>query len=650
MLNGARLQAVLFLLFASMALGACSEPDDETIYDPFPARLETPSTSLVFHRVAIGDTATKNIEVTNEGLSAARIETVELREQHGGEFDGRREFRLADDGWSSEPVVLEPGESHAFVVQYTRLDAGADYATLTIDAPGTRGLDIEVILEAPVAEPEIATELSVNFQRVPPRTTDPDWRGEWKRTTVQNLGLAPLRVDDIYVAGSDNFRLSFPDPEADIVDTANDTGQWPQALAPNASFDIRVWFAPDDNLPESAQLVFETNDPDDSVHSIELSGNSGGPCLMVSPSDEIDFGEVLLGQEARKTVTLENCSRTQTLEIDRLEISDDPGNVFSIDGRAAPMHIEPGERTSFDVVFRASGEGSFRAELLVESNDPASPTIRVPVRGIAGDFHCPQARAKAWVQGANRQQTTIETSPLNTIVFDGSESSDPNGDIVRYEWALLSRPEGSTQHLLPSNNVVSPRLFLDAAGIYEVELRVFNDQGQASCGDPAIITINSMPEDDVYIQLIWDTPTDPDQKDTFGTDLDLHYLHPNGRWDAAPWDIFWRNPQADWGMQGSGSDDPSLDINDTDGLGPEHITHSGAESLTYRVGVYYSGDNGFGPSYATVRIYSRGQLAFERQIRHLAHPGIFWEVAKVTWPAGTVRAIDKTYDGFPERP
>jgi hypothetical protein len=201
--------------------------------------------------------------------------------------------------------------------------------------------------------------------------------------------------------------------------------------------------------------------------------------------------------------------------------------------------------------------------------------------------------------------------------------------------------------MLPDNHSVTPRLFIDLIGTYQIGLEVTDQTGARSCRRQAVVTIVAAPnDDDVYIQLVWDTPEDPDQTDNFGTDLDLHYLHPNGQWDEAPWDIFWRNPNEDWGVQGDGSDDPSLDIDDT-GAGPENIRHSGLENVTYRVGAYYYSDNTLGESYATLRVYTHGTLAIEMANHHMPRTGAFWEAALIHGNSLTVSPIDRLHQGFP---
>ncbi len=201
------------------------------------------------------------------------------------------------------------------------------------------------------------------------------------------------------------------------------------------------------------------------------------------------------------------------------------------------------------------------------------------------------------------------------------------GTIQRYEWSIINKPAGSTTLFTPSSGALRPRLFIDLAGQYEVELTVYDDQGQASCASSTVL-INAVHSQDVGIELVWDTPADPDQTDTFGTDLDLHYKLETATWNSAPGDINWRNITADWLPMGP-TNDASLDIDDTDGSGPEFISHNLPSPGTYNIGVYYYNDNGYSASYATVRVYVSGMLTYENVNKYMERENIFWYVADI---------------------
>ena len=62
------------------------------------------------------------------------------------------------------------------------------------------------------------------------------------------------------------------------------------------------------------------------------------------------------------------------------------------------------------------------------------------------------------------------------------------------------------------------------------------------------------------------------------------------------------------------------------------------DGLTYKVGVHYWNDHGFGPSDATVRIYLKSVLVFEQTQLDMIHCDL-WEVATIDWPSGVVQPV-----------
>jgi uncharacterized protein YfaP (DUF2135 family) len=102
---------------------------------------------------------------------------------------------------------------------------------------------------------------------------------------------------------------------------------------------------------------------------------------------------------------------------------------------------------------------------------------------------------------------------------------------------------------------------------------------------------------------------------------------------------------ADWTATNDGM--ASVDIDDTDGAGPERIIHDSPGQKVYQVGVYYYADNGYGASYATVQVYLDGQLAFDYQNQYLATTKQFWFGIEVDWPNKTVTQNQMIVDDFP---
>ncbi|WNO10729.1 PKD domain-containing protein [Teredinibacter sp. KSP-S5-2] len=88
------------------------------------------------------------------------------------------------------------------------------------------------------------------------------------------------------------------------------------------------------------------------------------------------------------------------------------------------------------------------------------------------------------VANAGADQSALINSTVN---LDGSASSDPDGDLLQYQWNLISQPEGSGASLV-GNTSVSPSFVPDVVGTYVVELRV-NDGVLTSDADTTTITV-----------------------------------------------------------------------------------------------------------------------------------------------------------------
>lgn len=123
--------------------------------------------------------------------------------------------------------------------------------------------------------------------------------------------------------------------------------------------------------------------------------------------------------------------------------------------------------------------GSYTASLLVNDSalDSAPDTVLISTSNSA-----PTA-------DAGPDQTG---SVGDTLTFDGSGSTDADGDALTYQWSLVSRPTGSTTSLTNPTSV-TPTLTLDKPGSYTVRL-IVNDSALDSAPDTASVsTLNSPP-------------------------------------------------------------------------------------------------------------------------------------------------------------
>ena len=185
-------------------------------------------------------------------------------------------------------------------------------------------------------------------------------------------------------------------------------------------------------------------------------------------------------------------------------------------------------------------------------------------------------------------------------------------------------------------------------GEYTFELQVTDHYGAAApselCpGQSVRLRARAKPDEALHVQLTWDTPLDDDQTDDFGTDVDLHLLHPAAeQWTTQnALSCNYTNRHPDWGHPNDLNDDPSLDIDDVNGAGPENINIKEPENTSefgrgYRIGAHYF-SAGLGgqvdvdaESHVTVRIYLEGILTQEVR-KTLTETDDLWSVGEVTF-------------------
>lgn len=171
-------------------------------------------------------------------------------------------------------------------------------------------------------------------------------------------------------------------------------------------------------------------------------------------------------------------------------------------------------------------------------------------------------------------------------------------------------------------------------GSNTIQLRVFDDQGHAGTSAILIVTV-TLERIDLRVALKWDTD---------GTDVDIHMFQRRSEegnvfadYDAWNSDrhVCWNNKSpSDFGT--TEESNPILDIDNTEGRGPETILLQEAAAGQYHIWVHYFSAYGYDneeiPSKATIRITVNGGTSdaeiheFEKTLEH------GWEV----WYVGTI--------------
>jgi hypothetical protein len=252
-------------------------------------------------------------------------------------------------------------------------------------------------------------------------------------------------------------------------------------------------------------------------------------------------------------------------------------------------------------------------QLSLLSDDPDEPSVSFLFLG-----NCESAKDCEYEYPVAIIEGPTESEPLETFTLDGSSSYDPRGEALTYSWALTGLPPGSGGHI---GSAVDDQtdLYVDIAGEYEVQLVVANESGVSSA--PAKHDVLVLPTDDIHVEMFWSSGD---------SDLDLHLAQEDTPIFLEPSDCNYCNPNPDWGDAGVGSDDPSLDLDDTSGYGPENINIQAPVDGAYDVHVHYFRDSGAGAVTATVRVYLDGEVGWESS--EVLEYDDRWFVGTVLWP------------------
>lgn len=193
------------------------------------------------------------------------------------------------------------------------------------------------------------------------------------------------------------------------------------------------------------------------------------------------------------------------------------------------------------------------------------------------------------------------------LLGDLTEPID-NSPIVEYRWTLIDAPDGSAAALGQNVDLADPnRPFeADIVGQYTFELVAINDLGDES--EPCEAILDAIPKEDLRVEMFWTEP---------GDDMDLHLIRNNGQPNGRN-DCYYRNCDQsnddvlNWGEGGNRKDNPTLDLDDIPGVGPENINLEKPAEDFYSVMVHdYPGSTYMDANEVTVNIYLQGELVFE---------------------------------------
>lgn len=217
------------------------------------------------------------------------------------------------------------------------------------------------------AEPDILVDpVQINFGDL----SVGDGAEVTEEVTITNEGDDDLRIFDIYL-----------DADAPYV-----LGAVASVLVPPGEFTtFTVTFAPETAGDVNANVLIDSNDPDEAVSQVELLGRGVAPVIDIQPQ-EYDFGSMLVGCDSTQQITISNAGN-QTLEVFDFTVNTGSTDmVFDADAATngeLPWSIEPSESKTVWVDYIPLDPYQDVQYLFVASNDPFLPEAMAVQSGTA---------------------------------------------------------------------------------------------------------------------------------------------------------------------------------------------------------------------------------------------------------------------------
>ncbi len=218
----------------------------------------------------------------------------------------------------------------------------------------------------------------------------------------------------------------------------------------------------------------------------------------------------------------------------------------------------------------------------------------------------------------------IETEPLTRVSVRARVSDDEGKPDL--EWELVSKPPGSDASSPFPVDAEETSFRPDLAGEYTLRLIATDSDGLSGFCETHVLAIAT---EGLRVEMFWDTDR---------TDMDLHVLSPEADAWFTSLDCHFANCTSglEWGEHTT-DDDPRLDIDDTNGFGPENINIDVPEPASYEIGVHaFQGRSQ--TNAVTVRIYCGGSTTEPKRtlgpvnLRGATSPfnNDFWKAARVS--------------------
>jgi hypothetical protein len=305
--------------------------------------------------ISVGSSSEKTIVVSNTGCQDLQITATTIMGTNATEFS-----IVSGGGF----ITIASGNAHNVVVRFAPNSGGAKEATLRIisNDPDEGAKEVPLTGEGCSYADIDVNPIFWDFEDVDVGDF------EEKVIVISNVGCQGLQVTATSVVGSD------PNLFAVIA------GGGPFTVAAGHTHDILIRFTPTSGGGKSAVLQISSNDPDENIKNVTLSGEGcSRQDISINPTSW-NYGTVDIGSFTDKTFVLSNVG-CQMLHVTGVVLAGLHTDQFSIVNGDGAFNLVQGETRNIIVRFAPTSGGGKSVTLQVTSDDPDEPILEVELSG-----------------------------------------------------------------------------------------------------------------------------------------------------------------------------------------------------------------------------------------------------------------------------
>jgi hypothetical protein len=364
------------------------------------AALQLSATALQFGNVPIGGDAQQSLTMTSSGTAPLQISSLSAQ---GGAFSAQS---------PALPVTLQPGQALTLPVKFGPKASGGETGQLVIasNAAATPSVTVNLIGNGEgAAPPPPATEtpaLTLSSTSVDFGSVAVGSHGS-NSVTLTSSGTAAVVLQSVAVSG-----------------TGFSAGQLhlPLTLAPGQQIALPLSFTPAGAGAQQGQVTL-TDNATGSPNTISLTGTGTTTASLSVPTD-VDFGNVTVGSEGSKTITLVS-SGTGPVTVNAITVA---GASFVGSAQVLPQVLQPNQQMSLKLKFDPKAEGDATGTVTVSSNSATSAAkVKIHGKGVVATSPALSASASSLSFGqvplnspATKTVTVTSTGTAPATISGGS--------------------------------------------------------------------------------------------------------------------------------------------------------------------------------------------------------------------------------------